>query len=97
MLYTKLGMNFTVFQKMEGQLYMGEGKELTDLFEVSPNPGPRIGISSGVGVGYHASDKIQLVFYPQANLGLNTIFYPDVAIKQREFGIFTNVGIRMNL
>ncbi len=91
---SKAGVQFTIHQNVTGmsindQLQTVAAESLSYQNGISR-------ISFGVGAGYTVNDKVMIMLYPQGSLALqNGLDLPG--IKQKDFGVFSQLGLRVRL
>jgi hypothetical protein len=93
---TKAGVQFGVNQSISGTS-IDHNYETTDLNNL-PYRATVNRVSLGVGAGYRLNNKLMLLVYPQGNVTLQpTLELSGGGIKQQEFGIYSQFGLRLSL
>ncbi|MFT5056902.1 MAG: hypothetical protein ACI80H_001623, partial [Pseudoalteromonas distincta] len=95
-LMTKVGVLAGIYSNANGQIVTGEGQSE----DLQPIPTKSAGFHSftyGIGAAYKCTDRISLIVYPQAFIGLNSALKTSVDISQKELGFYTHFGLRIQL
>jgi hypothetical protein len=92
----KAGISASIFNKRSGLISspIGEVLNLGDL--------PAMGLgqlnsSLGLGLAYRLNQKMSLMFYPQMNYNLLSGYEKSLGFDQRDYGVYTHFGIRIDL
>jgi hypothetical protein len=95
-LMTKIGVLAGIYSNANGQIVTEEGKSE----DLQPIPTKSAGFHSftyGIGAAYKCTDRISLIVYPQAFIGLNSALKTNADISQKELGFYTHFGLRIQL
>jgi hypothetical protein len=95
-LMTKIGVLAGIYSNANGQIVTGEGQSE----DLQPIPTKSAGFHSftyGIGAAYKCTDRISLIVYPQAFIGLNSALKTSADISQKELGFYTHFGLRIQL
>jgi hypothetical protein len=95
-LMTKVGVLAGIYSNANGQIVTGEGQSE----DLQPIPTKSAGFHSftyGIGAAYKCTDRISLIVYPQAFIGLNSALKTSADISQKELGFYTHFGLRIQL
>lgn len=96
-LFASAGGSLSLNNKVSGQ-YLNI--DSLGLFEMEALPYKKNGLTSlniGFGLGYTLNNRISLLVYPRANLGLRSSLNSSYGLKQNEFKMYNQLGIRINL
>lgn len=95
-LMTKIGVLAGIYSNTNGQIATGEGQSK----DLQPIPSKSAGFHSftyGIGAAYKCTDRISLIVYPQAFIGLNSALKTNADVSQKELGFYTHFGLRVQL
>ena len=95
-LMTKIGVLAGIYSNANGQIVTGEGQSE----DLQATPTKSVGFHSftyGIGAAYKCTDRISLIVYPQAFIGLNSALKTSADISQKELGFYTHFGLRIQL
>jgi hypothetical protein len=95
-LMTKIGVLAGIYSTANGQIVTGEGQSE----DLQPIPTKSAGFQSftyGIGAAYKCTDRISLIVYPQAFIGLNSALKTKEDVSQKELGFYTHIGLRIQL
>ena len=95
-LMNKIGILAGIYSHANGQIVTGEGQS-EDLQAIPIKSTGFHSFTYGIGAAYKCTDRISLIVYPQAFIGLNSALKTSAGISQKELGFYTHFGLRIQL
>lgn len=95
-LMNKIGILAGIYSHANGQIVTGEGQS-EDLQAIPTKSAGFHSFTYGIGAAYKCTDRISLIVYPQAFIGLNSALKTSAGISQKELGFYTHFGLRIQL
>ena len=95
-LMTKIGVLAGIYSNANGQIVTGE-RQSEDLQAIPIKSTGFHSFTYGIGAAYKCTDRISLIVYPQAFIGLNSALKTSAGISQKELGFYTHFGLRIQL
>ena len=92
----KIGILAGIYSHANGQIVTGEGQS-EDLQAIPIKSTGFHSFTYGIGAAYKCTDRISLIVYPQAFIGLNSALKTSAGISQKELGFYTHFGLRIQL
>lgn len=92
----KGGILLGINSKGDGQMLTEEGL-VSAIQELEYKKSGIHSMNFGLGLGYDINPKTTLLFYPQARYALGSAFKNAATFEQREFGIYSHIGLRIKL
>jgi hypothetical protein len=95
-LMNKIGILAGIYSHANGQIVTGE-RQSEDLQAIPTKSTGFHSFTYGIGAAYKCTDRISLIVYPQAFIGLNSALKTSAGISQKELGFYTHFGLRIQL
>ena len=92
----RTGIQFGVNQTASGSTVNPENQAVS----MSNLPLKQAGVNRielGIGAAYRLNHRITLLVYPQGNLALQSVYKKSAAIEQKDFGLYTHFGLKIDL
>jgi hypothetical protein len=92
----RTGLQFGINQSASGLTINQENQSAS----ISTLPYKQSGVNRielGIGAIYRVNDRFSILVYPQGNVALQSAYKKSAFIEQRDFGLYTHLGIKIDL
>ncbi len=71
-----------------------------DAVSMSTQPYKQAGVNRielGIGAAYRVNNRLTILVYPQGNVALQSVYKKSAFVEQRDFGLYTQLGLKIDL
>ncbi|MBT8326436.1 MAG: outer membrane beta-barrel protein [Bacteroidia bacterium] len=93
---TRTGVLFGINQSATGSTINQENEAIL----ISTQPYKQAGVNRvelGIGAAYRVNNRITILVYPQGNVALQSVYKKSAIIEQRDYGFYTQFGLKIDL